>query len=271
MPTQSIYIALLTGTLFLAAASWKWTLPWSKSALLIAGGACIALVAVFVCRPLSFHPLFSAAVVLIGQGVSYVLLLAFLFYRDPERIVPTDPHLVLSPADGTVIYIRKVMPGDVLTAEKNGKRLMLADLARSSLMNQEVWQVGISMVFTDVHVNRSPISGKVTMVNHRPGAFLSLRDEDAVGVNERQTMVIENQDVQVGIVQIASRLVRRIEAYVKEGAEVPAGKRIGIIKFGSQVDLFVPVEQVPVLHIRRGQRLKAGVTSIGSVTTGAHS
>ena len=170
-----------------------------------------------------------------------------------------------------MIYIRKVKPGDVPIAEKKRKRLMPTELAQSSLRNQEVWQVGISMVFTDVHVNRSPISGRVTMVNHRPGAFLSLRDEDAVGVNERQTIVIENHDIRVGLVQIASRLVRRIEAYVKEGMEVAAGKRIGIIKFGSQVDLFVPVEQVPVLRVNEGQRVTAGVTPIGLVTTGANS
>jgi phosphatidylserine decarboxylase len=202
--------------------------------------------------------------VLACQGVSYLLLLAFLFYRDPERSVPQDSHVVLSPADGTVIYIRKVLPGAVAISEKKGKMLMLVELDQSSLKNREVWQVGISMVFTDVHVNRSPVSGKVTMVKHRPGVFLSLRDADAVGVNERQTMVIENKDFQIGIVQIASRLVRRIEAYVKEGAEVTAGQRIGMIKFGSQVDLFVPVEQVPALLVKEGQRLTAGVTPIGS-------
>jgi phosphatidylserine decarboxylase len=118
------------------------------------------------------------------------------------------------------------------------------------------------MVFTDVHVNRSPISGTVALVHHRPGRFLSLRQTQALDVNERQTMVIGNGVYQVGLVQIASRLVRQIVSYVAPGDALESGQRIGMIRFGSQVDLFVPVAVAPALEVAVGDRTIAGETII---------
>jgi phosphatidylserine decarboxylase len=175
-----------------------------------------------------------------------------------------DPNFVLSPADGVVIYVNRVHPGAIPVAEKKGKLLMLGEIEQSSLGKSELWQIGISMALTDVHVNRAPIGGRVTLINHHPGRFISLRNQDAAGLNERQTMIFENELVQVGVVQIASRLVRRIESYVKPGQSTPAGHRIGMIKFGSQVDLLVPVSQC-TLTIKPGDRATAGITAVGFV------
>jgi phosphatidylserine decarboxylase len=123
------------------------------------------------------------------------------------------------------------------------------------------------MVFTDVHVNRTPIAGRVMLVKHRPGKFFSLRREDALNANERQTLLIEKDGLQIAIVQIASRLVRRIEAYVREGEQLEIGQRIGIIKFGSQVDIFVPAARLDSLCLTQDQRLVAGETVIGKLNS----
>jgi phosphatidylserine decarboxylase len=125
-----------------------------------------------------------------------------------------------------------------------------------------MWQIGIALMFTDVHVNRAPIGGTVQMMQHRPGKFLSLRKSEALHVNERQTVVIENEWITVGLVQVASRLVRRIESYIHEGEHIHAASRIGMIKFGSQVDLFVPEEKVGDIMVKEGQYLYAGQTVI---------
>jgi len=254
---------LIFGILILVALSWKWSLPIVQSALII---ACSSLTALALNLPIRLWTEGSiphlVAVVLV-QVIVYLLILAVLFYRDPERAVLQTPDAVLSPADGKVIYIRRVATRCIPASQKGDAIVVPAELSESCLWNYELWQIGISMAFTDVHVNRAPVAGRVSLLRHQPGKFLSLRLNDAVDANERQTTVIENDAVQVGIVQIASRLVRRIETFVSLADTVTAGQRIGIIKFGSQVDLFVPVAQVPKLEVERGQRLRAGLSCIG--------
>lgn len=257
--------AVITGAAVLALLSWKWTLPLTKATGLILVSTIAGLTVGWALGNSESVPSLSWLAVLSIQGSAFLGLLAWLFYRDPDRVSPRDPRLILSPADGQVIYIRKVTPSEIPAVEKKGRVLMLSELAQSSLQSFELWQVGISMVFTDVHVNRAPIDGIVTRVNHQPGRFLSLRDENAAGVNERQTLIIENGELAIGLVQIASRLVRRIVAYVNEGDSVTAGKRIGMIKFGSQVDLFIPTPRCNSLDVEVGDRLFAGITVLGRI------
>ncbi len=263
--SNELFWTMIVGAGVLLAASWKWTLPLGKAGVLILIATTVGLAVGWVVQSAQHHRVFSLLASGFCQGAAFLGALAWLFYRDPDRDCPQDPSLILSPADGKVIYIRKVTPAQIPVAEKKGRQLMLTELTQSSLRSTELWQIGISMVFTDVHVNRSPIGGTVTLAHHQPGKFLSLRDEGAVGVNERKTMVIANPVVTVGLVQIASRLVRRIVAYVREGDTVAAGKRIGMIKFGSQVDLFVPTACCDQLEVKVGARLCAGVTVIGRV------
>jgi phosphatidylserine decarboxylase len=177
--------------------------------------------------------------------------------------MPEDPRAIVSPADGKVIYIRRLKSGSILRSEKKKVSMVLDELEKSNLVCTELWHVGISMVFTNVHVNRAPISGKVILIHHCPGKFLSLGRAEAAGVNERQTMVIENDAAQIATVQIASRLVRRIQAFISEGDRVEIGQRIGMIKFGSQVDLLIPTAASPLLNIKVGQHLLAGETIVG--------
>jgi phosphatidylserine decarboxylase len=190
-------------------------------------------------------------------------LVALLFYRDPERTPPADPDALISPADGEVIYIRRIEPGVVVHSTKNGCNLELRELAGSDLDGKALWQIGISMKFTDVHVNRSPIAGVVKKLAHTPGKFLSLRLDHATKENERQTIVIGNDRTTVGVVQIASRLVRQIAAYVEQAESIALAQRIGIIKFGSQVDVLIPVDDLAEITTKEGESIRAGVTIIG--------
>ena len=251
----------LLGILILAALSRKWSLPFLPSFQILLGSTLLAL-AVITIMGLESDSWYPGVTVIVCQVFFYGVIVLWRFYRDPERIPPDDPDGVLSPADGRVIYIRRTGGEQIPTSEKSKHTFALEELKRSSLAGREVWHIGISMVFTDVHVNRSPIAGKVSLIHRRPGRFLSLRHHEALGVNERQTLVIENGHVQVGVVQIASRLVRRIQAFVSQGDSVQAGQRIGVIKFGSQVDLIIPVDVVQPVGVCLGQTLVAGQTVI---------
>jgi phosphatidylserine decarboxylase len=266
MEPTLIFFAALLGSLALTAASWKWSLPANRVSWIIAGATLLGL---FAGWGLQRHGS-PAWVVTSGiwaiQGATFVGIISWLFYRDPERVIPKEAGLVLSPADGTVIYVRRLDAGEPLRCEKNGAAMVLDEVKGTGLEHEVLWQVGISMVFTDVHVNRAPIAGKVSLVHHRPGKFLSLRLKEALNVNERQTLVIANGEFQICLVQIASRLVRRIAAYVSADQELQRGQRVGMIKFGSQVDLFVPVRAAKRLEVSVGQRLTAGETVICRVS-----
>jgi len=253
-----ILVGLVVGAVLLAAMSWKWCLPARISAIIIALGALAGAVGGWLMNRWGLPPLVLLCGVPAIQLAVYVGAIAWRFYRDPERVPPADPCAIASPADGKVIYIRRLVPGSVLRCDKKGAQLILDELDQSPLVEQELWQIGISMVFTDVHVNRAPIAGKIALARHRPGKFLSLRIPEAVNLNERQTLLFDNGCLQVAIVQIASRLVRRIQAYVQQGQEVVLAQRIGMIKFGSQVDVFLPLPSVSSLLVKEGDDLVAG-------------
>jgi phosphatidylserine decarboxylase len=262
MSLQIALFSLFLGTLLLILLSLKWDFRFDVAARLIAAAATVSLLLV-----LAISRFLESSLLLVGLGVIfhiivYVGIIAFLFYRDPRRIPPQQGRCIISPADGEVIYTKKLAPGALLESKKRDNTIVLEELHGYGLGAKELWQVGISMKFTDVHVNRAPVAGRVAMIFHRPGRFVSLRRENALNVNERQTILIEGQEIAVAIVQIASRLVRRIESYVQRLEQVDLGQRIGMIKFGSQVDIFFPTEKVPTLAVKKGQRLLAGESVI---------
>lgn len=259
-----IAVSVPAGVGLLAAAARKWSLPVKEASALIllaSVGAVAATLALSGARA-GLHWVALPAVLWAGQASLFVAGVLLRFYRDPERALPPDPRAVLSPADGTVIYVRRLAPGAVLQVEKKGAAMGLDELRQTSLAHQALWQIGISMVFTDVHINRAPIAGRVALLWRRPGAFLSLRRPEAAGENERQTMIIEAGGPRVAVVQVASRLVRRIQAFVGEGDLVERGQRIGVIKFGSQVDLFVPQCLCEDAQVVPGQHITAGETVV---------
>ena len=254
--------AIILGSFALGLLSWKWCLlkNWSPTIMILSVPPAFGF-GLLLCQA-GFAWFATFALTGICQVAVFVGAVLWLFYRDPERIVPPDPGLVVSPADGTVIYLRRLAAGEPLRSEKNGALITLEEIRDTELATEPLWQVGISMVFTDVHVNRAPIEGIVTLVKHTPGKFLSLRSREALNRNERQTLMIERGAMRVMLVQIASRLVRQIVAYVKEGEIVERGQRVGIIKLGSQVDLFMPLDKVQHPSVTVGQKLKAGVTVV---------
>lgn len=169
------------------------------------------------------------------------------FFRDPERVTPVRDGLVIAPADGVVIQVASTLPPSEL------------GLAKEAML-----RVSIFMNVFDCHVNRSPIVGRIVRIAYRPGKFLSADLDKASESNERNGFVIETPTGErYGVVQIAGLVARRIVSWSKEGETVAAGDRIGMIRFGSRVDVYLPEGVRPIVGI--GQRTIAGETIIADV------
>ncbi|MGY1642852.1 phosphatidylserine decarboxylase [Geodermatophilus sp. SYSU D00703] len=189
------------------------------------------------------------------------------FFRDPERTAPEGEDIVVSPAEGQIIYVKRSADGQVPVSEKQGRSYRLDELVRTPLDVDEAIIIGIALSFLDVHVNRAPVGARVLAQRKFPGPFRSLKDPAAVFVNERATMLFEHRGTQMAVVLIASRLVRRIVAFVREGDDVAIGQRIGVIRFGSQVDLVLPARGDVDVLVEPGQRVRAGETIVARLST----
>jgi phosphatidylserine decarboxylase len=193
-------------------------------------------------------------------GFFTVLGIILSFYRDPERTIPQGEHVIVSPADGTVRYIHSIRNGEIPVSEKKKRKFRLAEMTKTDLLKDGVYLIGIEMSVLDVHVNRAPVEGEIIHQKPVHGKFLSLKDILALTDNERVTTIIDTGKFRIGIVQIASRLVRRIVSYLSEGEQVEKGQRIGMIKFGSQVDVVVPKCGHIEILVKKGDSVKAGST-----------
>lgn len=164
------------------------------------------------------------------------------FFRDPPRVTPTREGLVVAPGDGRICAIDNVVPPpDIDVDEKPRVR------------------ISIFLSIFDVHINRAPVGGRVARSVHIPGRFLNAELDRASRENERQCLTIETASgVRVGCVQVAGLVARRIVTFVSEGATVAAGERIGLIRFGSRVDVYLP-PGCPAL-VAVGQRAVGGET-----------
>ena len=172
------------------------------------------------------------------------------FFRDPIRTTPTDPQLIVAPADGLVTMISRV------TAP--------LELAGEGGLSGEFTRVSIFMSVFDVHINRSPIAGTVRRIAYVPGKFLNADLDKASEDNERQHFVVEREDgTRIGFTQIAGLVARRILSFVKEGDRVEAGERVGLIRFGSRVDVYLPAGTGS--QVLLGQRTIAGETILGEI------
>jgi phosphatidylserine decarboxylase len=173
------------------------------------------------------------------------------FFRDPVRTTPRGEKLIVSPADGLVTMITKGPPPPELRGPE-------------ALEDGEYTRVSIFMSVFDVHINRSPISGRVKRIAYVPGKFINADLDKASEDNERQYLLIEGAEgLRIGFTQIAGLVARRILAFVREGDTVEAGQRIGLIRFGSRVDVFLPESAAP--RVMLGQRAIAGETILGIV------
>jgi phosphatidylserine decarboxylase len=170
------------------------------------------------------------------------------FFRDPERKIPADGNLLLSPADGTVTHLEKIPD------EENFKR--------------EAWRVSIFMSIFDVHLNRAPFGGAVEKIVYKKGEFFDARNKDALNLNESNTIIFSTANDQLPLFvvrQIAGLIARRIVCTVKIGDEVCAGSKIGMMKFSSRCELIVPVDSGVEWSIKIGDHVSAGESILGKI------
>jgi phosphatidylserine decarboxylase len=169
------------------------------------------------------------------------------FFRDPPRVTPVRPGLVISAADGKVSSIDKVTPP--------------AELGMGS---EERVRISTFLSIFDVHINRAPIAGRIVRSLYVPGSFLNAALDKASEDNERRILVIETPtDGEVGVVQIAGLVARRIVTFSEMGETVGAGQRFGLIRFGSRVDVYLPPGKVALVSV--GQRAVAGETVLADL------
>lgn len=248
------------------ALAWKWQLGLRRTAAAVTALATAsATLVTMLGKALALSGRVRAVLTGASTLAGAFAVLAYRFYRDPERVAPDRDDAIVSPADGTVLYVHHSSNGELPVATKHGRNYTLRELTGTPLQIQSAIVIGIGMSFLDVHVNRAPIAGRIALLRRFPGLFGSLRDPHMIFANERVTTVIENGDLQVAVVQIASRLVRQIASFVNEGQEVSLGQRIGVIRLGSQVDLVLPAVEGLRVTVRPGEHVTAGESILGII------
>jgi len=260
---ENLFISLVLAQLILIPIAYKWELNLkvvSISAIII--GLFVGLVIsisekyFYMGLPLK---LISCFVLIVSVSLSALLA---RFFRDPDRVPPQRHNIILSPADGFVKYIKHIEKGEIPMSSKGREKVKLSLPLTDIFTNGQGYLIGIGMTFLDVHVTRSPIKGKLTYFKHIPGSFCSLKKEDAPYKNERVIEIVENDKCKMGFIQIASRLVRRIVSYVREGDELALGQKVGMIKFGSQVDIVLPRLHDLKIKVKIGEQVYAGLSII---------
>jgi phosphatidylserine decarboxylase len=179
-------------------------------------------------------------------GIAPVLLAAFFlwFFRDPQRTIPAGPGLIVSPGDGLVTETAAISTPD-------GPRQ----------------RISIFLSVFDVHVNRSPIGGALSRVHYQKGRYLNAMNPASADRNEQNVVTVRGEGFEVTFKQIAGLLARRIVFNPREGETVERGQRVGLIKFGSRVDVVVPAEAA--LRVKVGQRVKGGASVLAAMPDGA--
>lgn len=176
------------------------------------------------------------------MGIATIFVL--YFFRDPDRTLPHGEYLIVSPADGKIVLIK--------------------ELYESEYLNADAVQVSIFMSPLNVHVNRYPISGHVGYFKHIPGKFTVAYHDKSSDVNERTLIGIENSEYKILFKQVAGTIARRIVADIKLGQQVTMGKRLGMIKFGSRVDVIMPKNTS--ISVKLDDRVKAGESVLATYT-----
>ncbi len=178
------------------------------------------------------------------------------FFRDPLRVTPAGEGMIVAPADGLITLIESVPVPREMAGE-------------GGLGDEPLVRVSIFMSVFDVHINRSPIAGSIRNVVYISGKFLNADLDKASEENERQHILVEGANgARIGFTQIAGLVARRIVPFVKPGDIVAAGQRVGLIRFGSRVDVYLPAGTAP--RVVLGQRSIAGETVLGVIGQGGH-
>jgi phosphatidylserine decarboxylase len=179
-----------------------------------------------------YHPYMQYIYLAIASFIVGDLVL--LFFRDPERKIPEGDDLIVSPADGRVLFVEK---------EENR------------------YFISIFMSVLDVHINRVPVNGVVERLDYRPGKFKAAFKKEATDINERFEIEIKTDKGNVIMHQVAGLIARRVVCRLKKGQDVTKGQRLGLIRFGSRVDLFLPL--TAQIEVKKGQKVKGAKSVIG--------
>jgi phosphatidylserine decarboxylase len=178
---------------------------------------------------------------LVVLGCSYLLY----FFRDPERLTPDNPALVFAGADGKVMAVRNVY--------------------EDNHFKTNAVRISIFLSLLDVHINRAPISGVVTFADYFPGTRYFTFDEKSSDYNQHSEILIENARTRGLVKQIVGPIARRVVYWLKPGKRLQAGERIGMMKFGSRLDLYLPADDVQEVLVQPGQLVVAGETAVASL------
>jgi len=225
-------------------ASWRWPAihPEGRKFAAIAAVVCV-LTAYFAWETIAW-PLAALTVWILA------------FFRDPHRVTPQNDRFIIAPADGLVTLIQQVPPPRELVVDDGSGAPALDD--------EPVTRVSIFMSVFDVHINRAPIGGTVRRVVYIPGKFVNADLDKASEENERQHVMIERGDgLVVAFTQIAGLVARRIVPFIKPGDMLASGQRVGLIRFGSRVDVYLP--KGTTSRVLLGQKTIAGETVLGEV------
>lgn len=182
---------------------------------------------------------FAGGVVLVLLG-----LFVFSFFRDPERKIPAEPGLIVAPADGRIVMVKEESESG-----RAGKR------------------ISIFLAIWNVHVNRAPAAGRITTLEYKPGKFLAAWDENASFQNEQNVFRQATEHGEIVYKQIAGWVARRVVAWKKAGDEVARGERIGLVRFGSRVDLWLPQEAEILVKV--GENVNGGSSVLARMREGA--
>jgi phosphatidylserine decarboxylase len=185
----------------------------------------------------------------LGWIGSVLTIWCALFFRDPERVTPVREGIIVAPADGRISQIINAVPPPELGL---GERAMQ--------------RVSIFMNVFNCHVNRSPVTGRIEKIAYKAGTFINAELDKASENNERNSFLISTGQSRIAVVQIAGLIARRIVCFVREGASVGVGERIGMIRFGSRVDVYLPDGVRPL--VAEGQNAIAGETVIADLRAG---
>jgi len=187
-----------------------------------------------------------SAFIHISIGIIFLILLSFciFFFRDPEREITKGENIVLAPADGKVVAIEQIQD--------------------SKISDEPVQRISIFLSVFNAHINRAPVDGEVIYLKYSKGKFLDARNSRASEVNENNFIVLSHKGTKIAIRQIAGKIARRVVCKCSNGDRVKIGERIGMIRFGSRTDLFLPMNAE--INSKIGDKVKAGITIMGKLS-----
>ena len=197
------------------------------------------------------------------------------FHRNPERTIHSDAQAVLSPADGKIVYIKKIKQGEIIESVKKKNRMKLVELMdvtdkSVNAAGANGYIIGVELQLFDVHVTRAPITGKKVLDHHVSGRIVAMTNPHFEFINDRETVVIKEPSsdasgLQVAVVQIATFITRTVKSFVRDKTEITQGDLLGMIRLGSQVDVVIFSPDINIL-VKEHDRVYAGMTKVAEKT-----